>query len=37
MDTLVLSTLLANTAALAVIVISLAVGYCWPSRNQAER
>jgi hypothetical protein len=37
MDTLVLSTLLANTAALAVIVVSLAVGYCWPARTQPRR
>ena len=37
MDTLVLSTLLANTAALAVIVISLAVAYCWPERKQSRR
>jgi hypothetical protein len=37
MDTLVLSTLFANTAALAVIVISLAVGHCWPARHQTHR
>lgn len=37
MDTLVLSTLVANTAALAVIVISLAVSYCWPARNHGRR
>jgi hypothetical protein len=37
MDTLVLSTLLANAAALAVIVVSLAVSYCWPTRNHGRR
>jgi hypothetical protein len=37
MDTLVLSTLLANGAALAVIVFSLAVTYCWPTRKQSRR
>jgi hypothetical protein len=37
MDTLVLATLLANTAALAVIVISLAVAHCWPTRHQSHR
>lgn len=37
MDTLVLSTLLANTAALAVIVVALAVGYLWPARSHNQR
>lgn len=37
METLVLSTLLANTAALAAIVISLAVAYFWPDRHPSRR
>jgi hypothetical protein len=37
MDTLVLATLAANTAALAAIVIGLAVAYCWPHRQQTRR
>ena len=37
MDTLVLATLAANTAALAVIVIGMAVAYCWPDRHPTHR
>jgi hypothetical protein len=37
MDILVLSTLVANTAALALIVVSLAVGYFWPARHAGRR
>ena len=37
MDILVLSTLAANTVALALIVIGLAVAHCWPARHQTRR
>ena len=37
MDTLVLSTLFANTAALVAIIISLAVAHCWPAKRQIHR
>lgn len=36
METLVLGTLLANTAALVVIVIALAVAYCLPDRHKTH-
>ncbi len=36
MDTLVLSTLLANSAALVAILVSLAVSYCWPTKRQTH-
>jgi hypothetical protein len=37
MDTLVLSTLIANTTALALLTIGLAVTFCWPARKSTRR
>lgn len=37
MDTLVLSTLFANTTALALLTIGLVVAFCWPVRKSTRR
>jgi hypothetical protein len=37
MDAFVLSTLLFNTIGIAVIMVALALAYCWPQRRSSTR